>query len=72
MKELQYLLHELRCDINYCKVSDEFKRRFEGANMTDGSIKYQNQIVMVYPDNNIYGWVASPSDVLEQDWIIMD
>ena len=53
-------------------VKDEFKRRFEGANMTDGSIKYQNQIAMVYPDNNIYGWVASPSDVLEQDWIIMD
>jgi hypothetical protein len=53
-------------------VKDEFKRRFEGSEMTDGSIKYQNQLAMVYPDNNIYGWVASPSDVLEQDWIVMD
>lgn len=36
------------------------------------SIRYQNQIAMVYPDNNIYGWVASPSDILEEDWIILD
>jgi hypothetical protein len=53
-------------------VKDEFERRFNGPSMTDGTIKYQNQIAMVYPDNNIYGWVASPSDVLEEDWIILD
>lgn len=53
-------------------VKDEFKRRFNGPDMTDGTIKYQNQLAMVYPDNNIYGWVASPSDVLENDWIILD
>ena len=35
-------------------------------------ITYKNQIAMVYPDNTIYGWVASPSDVLEEDWIILD
>lgn len=35
-------------------------------------IKYRNQLAMVYPDNTIYGWVASPSDVLEEDWIILD
>jgi hypothetical protein len=53
-------------------VKDEFERRFGGRAMTDGTIKYQNQIAMVYPDNNIYGWVASPSDVLEEDWVILD
>lgn len=36
------------------------------------SINYKNQLAMVYPDNTIYGWVASPSDVLEEDWVILD
>lgn len=36
------------------------------------SIQYKNQIAIVYPDNTIYGWVASPSDILEEDWLIMD
>lgn len=53
-------------------VKDEFKRREDTQEGNDGTISYQNQIAMVYPDNNIYGWVASPSDVLEQDWIIID
>lgn len=53
-------------------VKNEFQKRFDGPAMTDGKIKYQNQIAMVYPDNNIYGWVASPSDILEEDWIILD
>ena len=35
-----------------------------------GAIRYQNQMAMVYPDNNIYGWLASPSDCLESDWCI--
>lgn len=35
-------------------------------------IYYRNQLAMVYPDNIIYGWVASPSDILEEDWIILD
>lgn len=46
-------------------VKDEFAKR-------GGSIRYKNQLAMVYPDNNIYGWVASPSDVLEEDWCILD
>lgn len=33
-------------------------------------LRYQNQLAMVYPDNNVYGWVASPSDCLETDWCI--
>lgn len=35
-------------------------------------LRYQNQLAIVYPDNNVYGWVASPSDVLEADWCIHD
>lgn len=46
-------------------VKDEFGKR-------GGSIRYKNQLAMVYPDNTIYGWVASPSDVLEEDWVILD
>lgn len=46
-------------------VKDEFIRR-------GGGIRYRNQLAMVYPDNTIYGWVASPSDVLEKDWCILD
>lgn len=46
-------------------VKDEFALR-------GGSIKYKNQLAMVYPDNTVYGWVASPSDVLENDWCILD
>lgn len=62
-------------------VKDEFIRRYESDKgvVLDGigfnwweSITYQNQLAMVYPDNKIYGWVASPSDVLEEDWIILD
>ena len=61
-------------------VKDEFQRRFEYGKTTNNlrakedmkSITYQNQLAMVYPNNKIYGWVASPSDVLENDWIILD
>ncbi|CAM1341772.1 DUF2829 domain-containing protein [Tenacibaculum aestuarii] len=60
-------------------VKDEFTRRHEDKNWLEAvhqssfdSISYQNQLAMVYPNNKIYGWVASPSDVLESDWIILD
>lgn len=46
-------------------VKNEFLRR-------GGNIKYKNQLAMVYPDNTIFGWIASPSDVLEEDWCILD
>lgn len=46
-------------------VKDEFERR-------GGGIRYRNQLAIVYLDNTIYGWVASPSDVLENDWCILD
>ena len=61
-------------------VKKEFEHRYNRLNPASGSIdpilfnsiRYQNQLAMVYPDNNIYGWVASPSDILEEDWIILD
>lgn len=57
-------------------IKDEFKLRQEQSsseNLKEHlSIRYKNQIAMVYPDNTIYGWVASPSDVLEEDWVILD
>lgn len=52
-------------------VKQEFERRFSKL-PKDADIRYRNQLAMVYPDNTIYGWVASPSDVLEEDWIILD
>lgn len=59
-------------------VKDEFDRRLkknypEGVDPIEmNDIKYKNQLAIVYPNNTIYGWVASPSDVLEEDWIILD
>lgn len=61
-------------------VKAEFEKRHNRLNVSTGtfdpiyfnSITYQNQLAMVYPDNKIYGWVASPSDVLEEDWIILE
>lgn len=35
-----------------------------------GTIRYKNQMAIVYPDNTISGWVASVSDGLESDWCI--
>jgi len=52
-------------------VKYEFERRFSEDNSLS-QINYKNQLAMVYPDNTIYGWVASPSDVLEEDWCILD
>ena len=64
-------------------VKDEFAKRLKSYEKspntelrnfrkTATSIHYRNQLIMVYPDNYIYGWVASPSDILEEDWIILD
>jgi hypothetical protein len=52
-------------------VKKEFERRWI-ENEGNQYIQYKNQLAMVYPDNTIYGWVASPSDVLEEDWIILN
>jgi len=42
MKELQDLLHELRCDINYCKVNFENDTEIDNANET--LLKAQNLV----------------------------
>lgn len=60
------------------KVKEEFKLRLDRTTLDVGNnsvhnhstIDYSNQLAMVYPDNCIYGWVASPSDVLATDWEI--
>lgn len=44
-------------------VKAEFVRR-------GGSIRYRNQLAIVYPDGTVYGWDSSPSDQLENDWCI--
>lgn len=33
-------------------------------------LRYQNQLAIVYPDNNVHGWTPSPSDALANDWCI--
>lgn len=48
-------------------VKDVFVARQESG-LTE--LHYRNQMAMVYPDNNIYGWLASPSDVFAEDWYI--
>ncbi|SOU89453.1 conserved hypothetical protein [Tenacibaculum finnmarkense genomovar ulcerans] len=51
-------------------AKDVFKLRFI-MEPKKNTIKYSNQLAIVYPDNSIYGWVASPSDVLANDWIVL-
>lgn len=60
-------------------VKKEFIRRHTAKQYSEGvdpilynTIRYKNQLAMVYPDNSIFGWVASPSDILEDDWVILD
>lgn len=56
-------------------VKDEFIRRSENPENevpVFQYIRYRNQLAMVYPDNHIYGWLPSPTDVLSSDWTILD
>jgi len=56
-------------------VKDEFLRRFTAMECQNSNenkcIYYRNQLAIVYPDNNIYGWTPSSSDVLSNDWCIL-
>ena len=47
-------------------LPDAVKAIFEKRYMP--SISYHNQFAIVYPDNSIYGWLASPSDICADDW----
>ncbi|ALU74319.1 hypothetical protein AUW17_05255 [Tenacibaculum dicentrarchi] len=51
-------------------AKDVFKLRFILTPKIN-TVKYSNQLAIVYPDNSIYGWVASPSDILANDWIAL-
>ncbi|NKI28254.1 DUF2829 domain-containing protein [Arenibacter sp. 6A1] len=55
-------------------VKDEFLKRKKNntINCSYQSIKYRDQFAMVYPDNVICGWSPSPSDVLSDDWIVLN
>lgn len=46
-------------------VKDEFVKR-------GGNISYSNQMAIVKPDNSINGWAPSVSDVLAEDWLIVE
>lgn len=35
-------------------------------------IKYENQMCIMYPDNTLYGYSPSTSDILAEDWQILD
>jgi uncharacterized protein (DUF1919 family) len=53
-------------------VKDEFERRFNDPEQQINTICYNDQFVIVHPDNMIVGWSPSSSDVLAKDWIILD
>lgn len=60
------------------EVKEEFWRRKNEASdngnmiMSESnplsSIRYVNQLAIVYPDNSIHGWSPSPADILANDW----
>ncbi len=53
-------------------VKDEFERRFNDTSAQIDAIYYDNQMAIVNSSNLINGWVASSSDTLATDWIILD
>lgn len=53
-------------------VKDEFERRFNDPERQINSIYYRDQFAIVHPCNVIVGWSPSNSDVLAEDWIILD
>lgn len=60
-------------------VKNEFQNRLNKAtdnhamvineNHPLNSIRYSDQLAIVYPNNVILGWSPKPSDVLSNDWI---
>jgi len=53
-------------------VKDEFDRRFNDPAQQIDSIYYSNQFAIVHPSNMIVGWSPSSSDILAEDWIVLD
>jgi hypothetical protein len=61
-------------------VKEMFKLRHEAATLPDGTffdpilmntIRYKDQMAIVYPDNTICGWSPSVTDMFAEDWIIL-
>jgi hypothetical protein len=63
-------------------VKDEFIRRSvenedkissEGGEKPElKTIRYRNQMCIVYPDNTVYAWAPSVNDTCNHDWVILD
>ena len=53
-------------------VKDEFVKRFIDDRYQLDAIYYNDQIAMVNQSNLIVGYTPSTSDVLSEDWIILD
>ncbi len=52
-------------------VKEKLVNRFHvGFNDAHKTIRYNNQLVMVHPDNKIYGWTPSVADLNATDWVI--
>lgn len=59
-------------------VRKEFGKRSEGKSemvkqlrVDHGTIRYSNQMAIVYPCNSIFGWSPSAADCLSNDWILL-
>jgi len=53
-------------------VKKEFVRRFNDTSEQIDAIYYNNQLAIVGLSNLISGWNPSTSDVLSEDWTILD
>lgn len=54
-------------------VKREFERRLKGSDLVIyKQIRYEDQLCLVAPDNVIYSFVPTTSDILSEDWIVLD
>ncbi len=53
-------------------VKNEFQRRFDTPSEQIAEIYYDNQLALVNPSNLITGWSPSVSDVLSDDWTVLE
>ena len=53
-------------------VKDEFERRFNDPSYQIDAIYYSDQLAMVNSSNLITSYSPSVSDVLAEDWVILD
>ena len=57
-------------------VKEEFAKRFlkvkDGDETEHTSVRYSNQLALVDKYNNVSSWTPSASDLLADDWIVLD